>query len=66
MDIFHRILDKLNQGPTELLFTQNVFLAMKVFFAKLVNPDILSKIIHIQAVFHVKINLIFQNMWEGL
>lgn len=65
MDKFHRILDKLNQGKTEQLFTQNAFLVMRVYFAKLVNLDFLSKIIPIQVAFHAKINLIFQNILVG-
>ena len=65
MDIYLKILDKLNQGKMEQPFTQNVFQVMKVYFVKPVNPDISSKITHIQAVYHAKINLIFQNMWVG-
>lgn len=66
MDIFLKILAKPNLDQMEQLFTQNAFQVMREYFVKLVNLDILNRIILIQAVFHAKINLIFQNMLVGL
>jgi hypothetical protein len=57
-DKFHKILDKLNQDLMEQLFTENAFLAMREYFAKLVNLGISSKTILTQVVSHAKINLI--------
>jgi hypothetical protein len=61
MEIYHKILVRLNQALMVQHFTRNASRDMKAFSVEHVIQVFLSKIIHMQIVFRVKTNLTFQN-----